>query len=307
VNVLQGDPASWDAGGPHAVSVGVFDGVHLGHRHLFGRLQAGAEIRDISVGLITFDRHPLAVIAPEHAPLLITSLERRLELFEEWGIDTVGVLPFGDRVRTQTPEEFVSEVLVEGFNARLILVGEDFRFGRDRAGNLEVLADLGADMGFDVEPIELIDGDGPLSSTHIRSLIGEGDVSGAAGALGRVFELRGRLAHADGLREPTGIPVEELDVPRDMAIPKRGVYAVRVSPVGGEWADGVVDIGVPAGSGDGRVIVAVRLIDREAYPEGLTIRVQFVGRLRDEMRFPEPGEAEAQADEDVAGARRLLG
>jgi len=307
VNVLQGDPASWDAGGPHAVSVGVFDGVHLGHRHLFGLLQAGAEKRDISVGLITFDRHPLTVIAPEHAPPLITSLGRRLELFEASGIDTVGVLPFGDRIRTQTPEEFVSEVLVEAFAARLVLVGIDFRFGRERAGDIDVLADLGADMRFDVEPIELIDGNGPLSSTHIRSLIAEGDVGGAAGALGRIFELRGRLVHDDGLREHPGAPVAELEVPRGMAIPRPGVYAVRVSPGGGEWTDGLVDIEAPADSGGDRQAVTVRLMGHKTHLQGLSIRVQFVARVRDEKHFSDTGEVAAQIDEDIAEARRLLG
>jgi riboflavin kinase/FMN adenylyltransferase len=301
---MHGDPASWDAGGPHAVSVGVFDGVHLGHKHLFGRLEEGAEKRDISVGLVTFDRHPLTVIAPEHAPPLITSLERRLELFEECGIDTVGVLPFVDRIRTQTPEEFVSEVLIEGLGARLVLMGEDFRFGKDQAGNIEVMVDLGADMGFDVEPIELIDGNGPLSSTHIRSLIAEGDVTGAAEALDHAFELRGRLAYDDA---QAGSPNAELQVPRGLAVPKQGVYAVRVSPGGDEWVQGVAYIGARPISGEGRETVVLYLIDRDVYPQGASIRMQFDGRIRDGSDSPVPGESAAQMDRDIAKARRLLG
>ncbi len=304
MRVLHGDPASWDAGGPHAVSVGVFDGVHLGHRHLFGRLREGAEKRDISVGLVTFDRHPLTVLAPEHAPPLITSLERRLELFEEYGIDTVGVLPFVDRIRTQTPEEFVAEVLIEGMGARLVLVGEDFRFGRDRAGDIEVMADLGIDMGFDVEPIELIDGSGPLSSTHIRSLIAEGDVTGAAEALDHAFELRGRLVYGD---EKAGLPTTGLEVPPGLAIPRRGAFAVRVSPGGDEWAQGVAYIGARPVSGAGGETVVLHLIDREVYPQGASIRMQFVGRIRDESDSPVSGEPVAQMGRDVAEARRLLG
>ena len=304
MRVLHGDPALWDAGGPHAVSVGVFDGVHLGHMHLFGRLMEGAERRDISVGLVTFDRHPLTVIAPEHAPALITSLGRRLELFEDCGIDTVGVLPFVDRIRTQTPEEFVSEVLIEGLGARLVLVGEDFRFGKDRAGNIEVMSDLGTDMGFDVEPIELIDGIGPLSSTHIRSLIATGDVAGAAAALGRAFELRGRVVYAD---EQMGVPAVGLEVPRDLAVPKRGVYAVRVSPGGDEWAQGVAYAGARPVSGSDGEIVALYLIDREMYPQGESIRMQFVGRVRAGSVSSEAGESAVQLGRDIAEARRLLG
>jgi riboflavin kinase/FMN adenylyltransferase len=292
------------------VTVGVFDGVHRGHRHLIDRVRAAASRRGVGAGLVTFDRHPLTVLAPRHAPAILTSLERRLELFEDAGLDTVGVLPFGDAVRNMSPADFVRVALVEGMGAVEVLAGEDFRFAKDRTGDIAVLRELGPGMGFDVEGVALIDGNGPLSSTHIRRLVAGGDVEAAALALGRPFELRGRIVHGPERGGRIGLPTASVEADEGeaaAAVPGRGVYAVRASLDGGDPVPGVVNIGVRPSFGGNRETIEVHLIGVEGDLYGSAIRMEFHARIRDERRFEGPEELVAQIARDVETALRLLG
>jgi len=307
VKVLHGDPTTWDAEGPHAVTIGVFDGVHRGHQHVIRLARETADRAGLRSGLITFDRHPLTVLAPEHAPLLLTSLGRRLELFEQAGLDTVGVLPFGDAVRTLSPEDFVMRVIVMGFGARHVVVGEDFRFAQDRAGNVEVLALMGTEMGFEVEPVTLLSSEGPLSSSRIRTLIAEGEVEAAAGALGRRFELRGRVVRERDQGDRVGIPTADLVVAQGLAVPGSGVYAVHASLKDHDELPGLVYIGVrPTFGGTGQVI-RFHLLHGTMDLDGASIHLRFVGRVRGERQFPDQQELAAQIERDLDEARRLLG
>jgi riboflavin kinase/FMN adenylyltransferase len=304
---MHGNPAEWDAGGPHAVTIGVFDGVHRGHRFLIDETRKGADRLGIPAGLITFDRHPLTVLAPEHAPPLLTSLGRRLELFEAAGLDTVGVLPFGDSVRSLSAEDFIMHVIVMGFGARLVVVGEDFRFAKDRAGNIEVLQLMGDEVGFDVEPLSLLTGDGPLSSSRVRALVAAGDVEAVADALGRPFELRGRVARQGGQGGRIGIPTADLIVSQGLAVPGRGVYAVRATLKGHDSLPGVVYIGGRPTFGGTREVIHFHLLDAEMELDGASIYLQFIGRVRDEQRFGGPADLAAGIAGDLDEARRLLG
>jgi riboflavin kinase/FMN adenylyltransferase len=307
VKVLRGDPEYWRPEGPHVVTVGVFDGVHLGHRHLIDRVRAEAAERGVGAGLVTFDSHPLAFLAPMHAPEVLTSLERRLELFEEAGVDTVGVLPFGESVRAMSPTEFVRVALVDGMGAVVVLAGEDFRFGKDRAGDVEVLRLLGVEFGFEVEEVALVDGNGPLSSTHIRRLIAAGDVEEAAEALGRPFELRGRLVPGPRHGGPIGTLTASVEVESGVAVPGRGVYAARAALASSGPVTAVVDIGVRPAYGGDRETVDVHLAGVDGDLSGTEVRLEFHARIRGEHRFEGPDEMARQIGLDMEAARRLLG
>ena len=307
MRVLDGDPGAWDAGGPHAVTIGVFDGVHRGHQQVIGSVRDTASRLGVQAGLITFDRHPLTVLAPASAPPLLTSLGRRLELFEELGLDTVGLLPFGDDVRMLSPEDFVTRVIVMGFAARHVAVGEDFRFGRDRAGNVQVLAMMGLEMGYEVEAVPLLNVDGPLSSSRIRGMITAGEVEAAARALGRLHELEG-LAVGDTTRESRiGFPSLMLAVGHRMAVPGRGVYVASVSIESGPERPGVVYIGSRPTFGDVREEIRFHVLDDPMAFDGAPVRIRFAGRLRDERRFPDADALAVAVAEDAARARRLFG
>jgi riboflavin kinase/FMN adenylyltransferase len=306
VKVLHGDPASWDAGGPHAVTIGVYDGVHRGHLHLLGLLVERAAGMGLPTGLVTFDRHPLTVIAPERAPLLLTSLNRKIELFQDARIDVTGVLPFANGVRGMTAGEFATTVLAGAFRARLVMVGEDFKFGKDRGGDADLLASLGAEHGFEVQIIPLVGDEQPISSTRIRALIAAGDVAGAAQMLGRPLELRGRVVRGAGRGSRIGIPTANLEVAAGRAIPGRGVYAVRVGPRGAVVADGVLNIGVRPTFGSSDQVIEVHVIDGGDDLYGEVLRVHLYGRIRPERQFSGPDELVAQIQTDIAAARRIL-
>jgi riboflavin kinase/FMN adenylyltransferase len=306
VKVLHGNPSEWDLGGRgHVVSIGVYDGVHRGHRHVLGMVMKAAVDGGVGSAVLTFDRHPRAIVMPEKAPKLLTTLGRRIELFQELGIDVVGVLPFQTHVRDLSPEAFVDSVLVNALHTSLIIVGEDFRFGQNRSGDLDSLRLLGERLGFDVEIVDLVNGDGPLSSTRIRQLVAAGDIAGAAIALGRPFELPGRVVGGDGRGTQIGIPTANLDVPLGLALPGRGVYAVRMMLEDG-FVPGVANVGVRPTFGGTRETVEVHVLDWEGEIYGKDVTVCFEHRIRDERKFASVDHLVKQIGGDVAEARRLL-
>jgi riboflavin kinase/FMN adenylyltransferase len=306
VRVLHGNPRRWELEGRHVVSVGVYDGVHRGHRHVLGMVIGSAAARGDRSAVLTFDRHPMSVVAPERAPRLLTTLGRRIELFGDLGLDVTGVLAFQRHVRDLSPEDFVGDILVGVFRASAIVIGEDFRFGRDRAGDVASLRDYGDRWDFEVEVVGLVNGDGPLSSTRIRTLIADGDIGAAAEALGRPFELPGRVVQGEGRGTTIGIPTANLDVPLGLAVPARGVYAVRVEIPGEGTVPAVANIGIRPTFGGTRETVEVHLLDRNDDLYGADLRVCFEARIRDERKFPSVEELIAQIDDDIAEARRLL-
>jgi len=309
VKVVRGGPADWQLDAhDRAVTVGVYDGVHRGHRHVFDLLsRRAAALGDLETAVVTFDPHPLQIVAPEHAPLLLTTIEHRLELFAGLGIDLVAVLEFDERIRSLRAAGFAAKVLQGVLGARLVVVGEDFRFGRDRIGNVASLAELGDGHGFVAEIAPLAGGDEPLSSTRIRSLVAAGDLAAAAAALGRPHELRGPVVPGDGRGAGIDFPTANVAVPPGMALPRHGVYAVRAAPVGAPLRDGVANLGVrPTFDGTGEVL-EVHLLDERTDLYGEVLRVAFVERLRDERRFEGSEALVAQIEADVVAARVVLG
>lgn len=292
-----------------AVTIGAYDGVHLGHRHLLARLTAQAAARSLDAAVVTFDRHPATVVRPESAPLLLTDLDQKLELLAGCGIDVTLLVPFDRDRADETAEEFVGEVLVGTLAARLVVVGEDFHFGHGRKGNVALLTELGRQYGFEVEGVPLdADAAAPVSSTRIRRLVAAGDVVGAASLLGRPHEVRGEVVHGDGRgAAELGYPTANVAVPDGVALPGLGIYAGHYRHPDGSRHPAAISVGRrPTFYEAANPLVEAHLLDFDGDLYGQEARVSFTARLREERRFDSVGELIAQMGRDVAAARAAL-
>jgi riboflavin kinase / FMN adenylyltransferase len=295
-----------------AVTIGAYDGVHLGHRALLQELSALAAAEGLSTVVVTFDRHPAGVVRPESAPPQLTDLAQKLELLADCGIDRTLVIEF-DRTRAdESAEDFVKEVLVDTLGARLVVVGEDFHFGHGRKGNVALLTALGRDYGFKVIGARLT-GDGgtdPVSSTRIRTLVAEGDVVGAAKLLGRPHEVRGTVVHGDGRGGPVlGFPTANMMIADDIALPADGIYAGYFTRADGSVHQAAISVGRRPTfyePGTTSVLVEAYLLQFEGDLYGELGAVSFVRRLRDERQFDSVDALIAQMHEDVAAAQHAL-
>jgi riboflavin kinase/FMN adenylyltransferase len=294
-----------------AVTIGAYDGVHIGHRQLIGALRTSAEQLGLDTVVVTFDRHPAAVVRPESAPLLLTDLEQKLELLAAAGVDRTVVVPFDEARANETAEDFVLEVLVGALGARLVVVGEDFHFGHGRKGNVSLLSEMGARLGFEVVGLGL-EGDSSgeaVSSTRIRGLLATGDVVGAARLLGRDHQVRGLVVRGDGRGGPVlGYPTANLHVPAEVALPGEGIYACWYERPDGSVHGAAASVGYRPTfhTPHGRPLLEAFLLDFEGDLYGEEARVSFVDRLRDEQRFPAVDELVAQMARDVTAARAVL-
>jgi riboflavin kinase/FMN adenylyltransferase len=292
---------------PRAVTIGVYDGVHRGHRHVLELLAERArDLGDVESTVVTFDPHPMTTVAPERAPRMLTSLEHRLELLEPLGIDLVAVLTFDDAMRDLSPARFAGAVLDGALAASVVVVGGDFRFGRDRTGHVGLLRELGSVHGFETEIVDLVGGEEPVSSTAIRAMVAAGDVRGAGAALRRAHEIRGTVVPGDGRGRTIGIPTANVAVVEGSAVPARGVYAVWSGVVGEEPTPAVANIGVRPTFGGEREAVEVHLLDRDRDLYGRRVRLAFAARIRDERRFAGIDELVDQIRADIGRARGLL-
>jgi riboflavin kinase/FMN adenylyltransferase len=302
--------------GGSAVTIGIYDGVHLGHRALLGELGLRARAAGLATVVVTFDRHPSSVIRPGSAPALLCDLDQKLELLEATGVDRTVVVPFDNDRANETAEEFVDGVLVEGLGAKLVVVGEDFRFGHGRKGDVALLEEMGSQSGFEVEGISLQadrDGSGvlaePISSTRIRNLIAEGSVEKAAVLLGRPHQVRGPVMHGDqrGGAE-LGFPTANVGVPEGICLPAAGIYAGYYErPDGSRWETAISVGRRPTFYGDdGDLLVEAFLLDFSDDLYGEEARVSFVARLRDELAFDSTEALIAQMEQDVATTRTRL-
>jgi riboflavin kinase / FMN adenylyltransferase len=272
-----------------AVTIGAYDGVHLGHQAVIAEVRRRAEARGLRSAVVTFDRHPAAVVRPESAPRLLTDLDQKLELLGATGVDYGLVITFDAERSRESADDFVRDVLVSCLNAKVVVVGEDFHFGHQRRGNVARLTELGAELGFEVEGIDLVGADGQpteladqVSSTRIRKALVAGDLEEATALLGRPYEVRGRAE------------VDELLVPPDVLLPAAGAYAGWC-----EDADGTVHPAVVRVSPPGEP-VQTELLDELAPEDGSTHRPS--GGAQAKVRFVARLEGEDQRDE----ARRIL-
>ncbi len=305
MEVYRGDPAGWNLGTrPHAVAIGVFDGVHRGHMAVFRALEEAAG--DLPKVALTFGVHPDEVVAGTPAPPALASLEQRIERFEEEGFDAAAVIDFDGDVRALTPEEFVDRYLVEGLAARVVAVGEDFRFGYDAAGTVDTLRVLGHRKGFEVVETPIVDVHGTeVRSSTIRAAIASGGVALAARMLGRPFSIEGVVFPGDARGRSIGFPTANVTVPDGMVRPAGGVYAV-VCTVDGVEYEGVCNVGTRPTFGGGAEIIEVHLLDVEIDLYGKTMRVAFIDRIRNEQRFTSVDALVAQIEADIELAREIL-
>ena len=300
---LVTDPATFAApGAGTAVTIGAYDGVHRGHQFVIGQLRRMAADGGLTSVVLTFDRHPASVVRPESAPLLLTDLDQKLEILASTGVDSTVVLRFDHARSQEEPEDFVRTVLVDALRARVVVVGEDFHFGRRRRGNVELLREMGASFGFEVAHVPLLDG---ISSTAVRRLLGAGDVAGAAELLGRLHEVRGVVERGDQRGRELGFPTANVAVPADILLPAPGIYA---GWYGGDRA-AAISIGrrPTFHDGEGPVVLEAYLLDFDGDLYGQEARVSFVRRLRDEERYDSTEALVAQMARDVEAARAALG
>ncbi|MGH9674551.1 MAG: riboflavin biosynthesis protein RibF, partial [Bryobacteraceae bacterium] len=275
-----------------------FDGVHRGHRALFQRLAALAAANGWKPSVLTFDPHPARVLAPAHAPKLLSTIEQRCRWMAEAGVRQVLVLRFDAAVAALTPEEFAGDVLMTRLGARAVLVGENFRFGRGAAGDVALLRRIGRERGVIVEVVGGVLARGRLiSSTEIRRLIEKGKVSMAARLLGRPYALEGRVIPGHGVGARSTVPTLNLDTTAEV-LPAAGVYVSRTQ----SWPS-VTNVGYrPTFNGD-KLSIESFVLEGLPSPAPGEIRVEFLLRLRDERKFPDPAALKAQIMRDVARAQ----
>jgi riboflavin kinase/FMN adenylyltransferase len=294
--------------GPSVVTVGMFDGVHRGHRALLDRVAAEAAARGLPAGAVTFDRHPLEVLRPDARPPLLTTLDRKVALLDAAGMDFVLVLAFTKELSQVTAEAFADEVLLDGVGARAIVVGENFRFGHKAAGDPALLAELGRPRGVEVVAVPLhADGGETVSSTRIRAELARGDVRAAAASLGRAYAVEGVVVRGDdrGGRQ-LGIPTANLDVAGDLALPANGVYAGHLTDETGPPRPAATSVGVNPQFHTTGLRVEAHVLDFEGDLRGHHVSVSFEHRLRDEAAFATVDDLVARIHQDIRQARRLL-
>jgi riboflavin kinase / FMN adenylyltransferase len=294
------------------ITIGAYDGVHLGHQAVIGQVRRLAAEAGARSAVVTFDRHPASVVRPESAPRLLTDHEQRLELLAATGIDATVVVPFDAEQSLEEPAAFVERVLVRVLGVRSIVVGEDFHFGRQRRGNVALLNELGHGLDFDVVPIELIgrsDGvDEPVSSTAIRRALAGGNVTLATSLLGRPYEVRGSVVTGDQRGRLLGFPTANVEVPNKVCLPADGVYAGwYVRPDGSEHTC-AINLGRRPTFYEhaDHSLLEAHLIDFDGDLYGERAEVRFCHFLRSERKFDGIDALVAQLKHDVEHARGLL-
>jgi riboflavin kinase/FMN adenylyltransferase len=287
---------------PSVVTIGNFDGVHLAHQTLLQRVVEAARPQGLRATAITFEPHPIKLLSPDHAPKLLTPLGRKVELIEKTGIDLLVVLPFTRELARQSPLQFVRRVLVEPLHASSVHVGPNFRFGYRQSGDTEILEELGHQEGFRVEVVPLLFMRGDrVSSTRVRELLAEGQVHKANRLLGRPFSSRGPIVAGMGVGRKHTVPTLNL-APIEEQLPKVGVYVTHAL-LGGVRYDSVTNVGFKPTFGDHRLTVETFLLDFSGQIDETEMEIEFLYRLRDEMKFQNPAILKVQIQED---ARRAL-
>lgn len=291
------------------VTIGVFDGVHRGHQHLIDSVVARArELAAVAV-VVTFDPHPMAVLQPAHAPRRLAPLGRRLGLLQELGVDGVLVLPFTRDLANQSAEDFAAEVLAGALHAVEVHVGENFRFGRKAAGDVDTLRQLGSELGFAVRAVALAgdpSGERQWSSSYVRAALEAGDVEHAAEVLGRAHRVEGPVVHGDHRGRELGYPTANLAQDEESAVPADGIYAGWLQRASGERLPAAISVGTnPTFGGTVRRVEAYVLDrdDLELYDEHVAI--DFTHRLRETIRFDDVDSLLSQMADDVSRARSL--
>lgn len=292
--------------GPSAcvASIGNFDGVHLGHQTLVRRLAEEGRRLGLPVAIVLFEPQPREFFDPGQSPPRLMRLSEKLSRLADLPVDWVLLLRFDEKLANLAPEDFVRRILAERLHVRHLIVGDDFRFGRGRSGDHELLCRLGRLQGFTVSDTESVTVDGcRVSSTRVREALWRGDMAGAARLLGRPYALRGRVVHGDQLGRRLGFPTANIELRREN-IPVQGVFAVTMSGISAEAWPGVANIGIrPTVTGNRRAMLETHLFDFAGDLYGRRVEVHLHHKLRDEMRFAGLEDLKEQIARDAAAAR----
>lgn len=285
------------------VTVGTFDGVHLGHWAVLEEIGRRARGRGLDSVLITFDRHPLTVVRPEAAPSLLTTPDEKKAILAQTDLDYVAFLPFTRNLSLYEPEEFVQLVLIDRFRVSELVIGYDHGFGRSRSGDIDVLRTLGQRLGFDVDVVEAVeDGHSAVSSSSIRRLLADGDVAAAAQGLGRPYSFRGPVVHGMGRGRKLGFPTANIrPPPGNKLLPASGIYAVRAS-LHSQILNGLLHLGPRPTFAGSPPSIELYLLDFDDDIYGELVRIEFLTRLRNVLPFRSAEELirQMQADRDAA-------
>lgn len=288
---------------PVAVTVGNFDGLHLGHQRLLTQLRAVAQAHGGGTAVVIFEPHPREFFTPEAAPTRLTSLREKLEMFAEFGVDRVHVCRFNQTFSQMPPADFI-QALHDELAARYILIGDDFRFGKGRGGNFALMEKIGEQVGFEVEAMHSVLHDGiRVSSTAVRLALAQGDLRAARRFLGRAYSISGRVVRGDGIGRRLGFRTANVQMKHNHP-PLSGVFVVRARLEGGATIDGVANLGVrPTATEANKAVLEVHLFDFAQEIYGRHLRVEFLHKLRAETKFPDLAALQQQIALDVAQAR----
>jgi len=291
------------------VAIGSFDGVHRGHQAVIGKARRLAQEFEAPSGVVTFEPHPRRVLQPDLPPFLLTSFRVKTRLIQSLGVDALYALAFNRRLASLTAEEFARDVLGQGLGIRHIVVGDDFRFGRKRQGDVALLSQFGRQLGFGVTPIRpvLAAGQEPYSSTQVRQQLVQGKPTRAALLLGRYWEIEGRVLHGAKRGRTLGFPTANIGL-GEILRPAFGVYAVRAAldRAGERWLAGVANIGISPMFDPREPLLEVHLFDFEGDLYGQHLRVALVDHLREERVFESIDALRRQMDEDAHRAKVTL-
>jgi riboflavin kinase/FMN adenylyltransferase len=289
------------------LTIGNFDGVHAGHRQLLRRVVELGREHDLTPAVLTFDPHPTQIVAPHRAPRLLTTIAERIALIREQGVEQATVLPFTEETALLTPEQFVERIVVNDLHAKIVLVGDNFRFGHKQEGDIQALCDLGAKYGFQTHVVDAVHRRGlVVSSSVIRRLIGEGNVAMAGRLLERPYALSGRVVSGHGIGSKQTVPTLNLETPAEV-IPANGVYITRThdSETNDRW-DSITNVGTrPTFDGANLTIETFLLSSFDGLtPAGISI--QFLRRIREERKFENADALKRQIFRDVGWAQAFF-
>lgn len=289
------------------LTVGTFDGIHLGHREVLREIEERARERGLRSVLVTFDRHPLTVVRPEDAPPLLTTPDEKKEILAQSGLDHVAFLPFTRSLSLYEPEEFVRHVLVDRFRVRELVIGFDHGFGRSRSGDVDTLRRTGRRHGFDVDVVPEVEVAGAsISSTRVREMVSRGAVREAAQRLGRPYSFQGPVVHGQGRGKELGFPTANLRPPDGRKLlPGSGIYAVRAS-LHTEIREGLLHLGPRPTFAGSPPSLELYLLDFRRDIYGEWVRVDFLERLREVLPFGSTAELVEQMQEDRERAREFF-
>jgi riboflavin kinase/FMN adenylyltransferase len=291
---------------PVALTIGNFDGVHLGHQALLSELRGVAQARDLQTAVVIFEPHPREFFTPQQAPVRLTSLREKLEFFDMLGMDRVHVCRFNARFAQMSATDFI-QTLHQKLFARFVLIGDDFRFGSGRAGDFALMKKIGAERGFDVQAMHTVAHEGVrISSTAVRTALAAGQLDAAQRYLGRNYSISGRVVHGDGLGKKMGYPTANIQLKHNRP-PLNGIFVVQVHVEDGKVLHGVASLGVrPTVKQDGKPVLEVHLFEFSQQIYGKHLRVEFLHKLRDEEKYPDVGALQRQIALDVDHAKKYF-